>query len=516
MPDRPGRGRWPTAPVIYEIYPRSFRDTTGSGEGDINGITSGLDYIASLGVDAVWIAPFFLTGFQDGGYDVIDHRVVDPRFGTLADFDRLVERAHDLGLLVIIDQVLNHSSDQHELFLRSIQGNESCAAAYVWRDAKPDGTAPNNWLSFFGPPAWTWNHKRQQYYLHQYLPSQPSFNLRNADVQAKHRDEMRFWLNRGVDGFRLDAVSAYLFDERLPDNPPARPETRHRMAAAENNPYSMQNHIYDLLPGDGASYAQLLRDWAGQDVWLLGEINTGNNSVEVARDFVCPEGLDAAYVVDLPESDGAVATVIDMIDRGAGDGSIAWWMTSHDQPRRAAETPGSARFYLLLQAILPGPMMVYQGEELALPRAELSRDEITDPFDLMYWPDGPGREEARVPIPWTETPPRYGFSEGTPWLPMRWPEGASVAAGGRDGVLSFFRAVIDFRKEHGFGAHRVRCNEPNPGQLELILTTGTGDWLARFNQSDRHMPAPEAPPNLCSHALTPLGLPPGGGAIWRR
>src|SRR6478735_5521060 len=211
---------WWRGAVIYQVYPRSFQDTNGDGLGDLKGITGRLEHAASLGVDAIWLSPFFKSPMADMGYDVSDYCDVDPMFGTLADFDALVAEAHRLGLKVVIDQVISHTSDKHPWFIESRSSRTNPRADwFVWANAKPDGTAPNNWLSVFGGPAWEWDGGRKQYYLHNFLASQPDINFHSAEVRAALLETVRFWLERGVDGFRLDTVNYYFHDRSLRDNP---------------------------------------------------------------------------------------------------------------------------------------------------------------------------------------------------------------------------------------------------------------------------------------------------------
>ena len=235
---------WWRGAVIYQVYPRSFQDSDGDGIGDLKGITARLDYIASLGVDAIWVSPFFKSPMADMGYDVSDYRDVDPMFGTLDDFDAMLDRAHELGMRIIIDQVLSHTSDQHDWFRESRATRTNPKADwYVWADAKPDGTAPNNWLSIFGGPAWEWDGTRMQYYMHSFLASQPDINFHCPEARDALIEAMRFWLDRGVDGFRLDACNHYFHDVQLRDNPPTRRASAHDVP--DSNPYGFQEHLYD-------------------------------------------------------------------------------------------------------------------------------------------------------------------------------------------------------------------------------------------------------------------------------
>ena len=515
------RDGWPVAPVIYEIYPRSFLDTTGSGTGDLAGICAKMDHVAALGVDAIWIAPFFPSPLEDGGYDVADHCAVHPDLGDLGDFDRLVAAAHGRDLKVMIDQVLNHTSISHDWFGKSARREDGFDDWHVWRDPRPDGTPPNNWMSYFGRPAWNWDHRREQYYWHQFLACQPNLNLRHPGVQKAHEDQMRFWRARGVDGFRMDAVSAYLHDETFRDNPPASGAVHEQIAGPGFSPYSYQEHVHDLQPEEGATFCETVRGWAGDDAWLLGEINIGNASVEVARDFAARPGrLDAAYVVDFAERGFTPEVIADVIARSRDcncAGSLAMWLSSHDQARHvSAQGDGSdrdARFLAFACALLPGPWLIYQGEELGLPQPELSRDETGDPYDLYFWPDGPGREGA------VEGGPAQGFLDAEPWLPMRWRQGLSVAAqsGEETSVLAFYRSLVPMRRTYGWGAGRVVDAEPDHGMLRLDLETETGRYRACLNFSEEAVrletpgraPLLETSPGAAGECLAARS-----GAIW--
>lgn len=492
------RGNWPAAPVIYQIYPRSFMDSDGDGVGDLRGIIAKLEHVALLGVDAIWLSPFYKSAWKDGGYDVVNHTAVDPMMGTESDFDALVERAHSLGLLVAIDQVLNHTSDQHPWFIAALEGDEACAQRYLFRDAKEDGTPPNNWMSQFGMPGWSWAPRRAQYYFHQFLDCQPSLNLRSEEVQRSHASQIAHWRSRGVDGFRFDAVSSYLWDESLADNPPADPETRRKTASPDNSPYSWQDHRYDMLPGDGADYMRKLRQWAGEDAYLFGEITSGNKSVEIAMDFTGEDKLDACYTTDLPESGAAPDCVVDVFKQCEDPQRLVHWLSSHDQPRHVRGGPHSveqAKAMAQMMAFLPGPWLIYQGEEFGLPNPQLERAEITDPFDLRFWPNHPGRENARVPVAWTAVGPNYGFTTESPWLPMRWQ--SSEAA--RDEVWSLYRDLIAQRRREGWGTATLESAQAHGDHLTLQTVTDeaclTGkfelgeSWSARTEVTNRAVPA---------------------------
>lgn len=515
MPD-PLAADWPATPVIYQVYPRSFLDTTGSGIGDLVGVTRRLDHIASLGVDALWLSPFYPSPLNDGGYDIADHMEVDHRLGTLDDFDALVTKAHDLGLRVITDQVFNHSSTDAPWFKRSVAGDPAYDEYYVWSDPKPDGTQPNNWLSQFGPPAWTWNHKRRQYYFHNFTADQPSLNLRCEGVQRELGTIMGFWRDRGVDGFRIDAVTSFLFDPSLKDNPPASPDVQDKVSGENFVPYTYQDHSYDLLPGDGIAYVENLRDWAGPGAFLIGEVTSGNKSVELASDLAAPARMNAAYTTDFPENDGTAAAYADVLKRAADPSKIGWWLSSHDQARHAAKSgDGSARDVRFLATVLataPGPVLIYQGEELGLTQPSLPRDVVTDPLDLLYWPDGPGREGARVPIPWSEGDAR-GFTTGRPWLPMDWPEGISVAVQhiDKNSLLSFYRDAFAFRRD-GLGPVELQ-DWTLDGE---VITLTYPETIVRLNFGTDPVEAP-AGPIFQSAQMTDDGHLPGrAAAVWRR
>jgi len=245
---------WWRGAIIYQIYPRSYQDSSGDGIGDLPGIVKRLPYIASLGVDAIWISPFFKSPMKDFGYDVSDYCDVDPMFGTLADFDELVTTAHGLGLKVMIDQVLSHTADNHEWFVESRASRDNAKSDwYVWSDPKPDGTPPNNWLSIFGGSAWQWDSRREQYYLHNFLTSQPDLNFHNNDVQDALLDVCRFWLDRGVDGFRLDTINFYFADKKLRDNPAL------TSIAPSVKPYNHQRHVYSKNQPENIAFLERFR-----------------------------------------------------------------------------------------------------------------------------------------------------------------------------------------------------------------------------------------------------------------
>ena len=470
---------WPKAPAIYQIYPRSFADSNGDGIGDLAGITARLEHVAGLGVDAVWLSSIYQSPWADGGYDICNHGAIHPILGTMEDFDALVAKAHGLGLRVILDQVLNHTSCEHPWFLAALAGDEAMAARYLFRDARPDGTQPNNWISQFGDPAWKWAHQRRQFYFHQFLQCQPSLNLRNPDVMAAHRDQLRFWQSHGVDGFRFDAASSYLWNEALANNPVASQWVREHNTGETFNPFAYQEHLHDMLPEASADYAANLREWAGANSWLMAEMTVSIRSYEVAMAFCKSDRLNAAYTSDLPEGSASPATIADLLNR-ADPARTVKWLSSHDNPRHASGKPGEAAFLATLMAVLPGPWLIYQGEEWGLPQPDLAKDEVTDPFDLMYWPDGPGREGPRVPMPWDAEAPHFGFTDGKPWLPMRWNRAELRAVMADGGLADIYRDLLRLRREQAWDTAQVVRHDHGDDWLTLCLETNHGRVTAWF------------------------------------
>ena len=485
--------QWWRGAVIYQIYPRSFQDSNGDGIGDLRGITRRLEYVASLGVDAIWISPFFTSPMKDMGYDVADYRDVDPMFGTLSDFDRLVEKAHGLGLKVVIDQVLSHTSDRHPWFEESRASRDNPRADwYVWADPKPDGSPPNNWAGVFGGPAWEYEPRREQYYLHNFLIEQPDLNFHNRAVQDALLDDMRFWLERGVDGFRLDTVNFYHHDTDLRDNPPA-PERRHGML-----PYEMQLHVHSKTRPENIRFLERMRALTDEygDRTLLGEVGEETRSVEVMAEYTSGDDrLHMAYSFEfLRQAYGAQAfrAAIETFMRLAPDGWPCWTFSNHDTARPVTRWQGHAhvpeRFAEQMYALvlsMPGTVCVYQGEELGLPDGEVRRDELTDPVGIRFWPENKGRDACRTPMPWEPDAPNAGFSEGEPWLPVRAPhDELAVAAQEADpgAMIHRARGLLAFRK--GMPAFRtlaVRFLDVAPPVLAFVRGEGGDAVLCAFN-----------------------------------
>ncbi len=332
---------WWRGAVIYQIYPRSFQDDNGDGIGDLRGIVQRLPYVASLGVDAIWISPFFTSPMKDFGYDVSDYCGVDPMFGTLHDFDAVIDTAHKLGVRVIIDQVLSHSSDQHPWFTQSRQSRDNDKADwYVWADAKPDGTAPTNWLSIFGGSAWQWDSRRQQYYLHNFLKCQPDLNLHTPAVQDALLDACRFWLDRGVDGFRLDTINFYFADQQLRDNPALAPEDRNDNTAPAVNPYNHQHHIYSKNRPENLAFLQRFRALLNEydAATSVGEVGDAQRGLEILGEYTRgEEGVHMCYAFEFlakePLTATRLASIFSHVDSVASDGWACWAFSNHDVAR---------------------------------------------------------------------------------------------------------------------------------------------------------------------------------------
>ena len=513
---------WWRGAVIYQVYPRSFQDSNGDGVGDLPGITRRLDHIASLGVDAIWISPFFKSPMADMGYDVSDYRDVDPMFGTLADFDTLLARAHELGLKIIIDQVLNHTSDQHAWFKESRADRANAKADwYVWVDPKPDGTPPNNWISVFGGQAWEWDAMRGQYYMHCFLASQPELNFHNTDVQEAVLDAARFWLDRGVDGFRLDVCNHYFHDTLLRDNPTLLPEGS--TAPRSVNPYNFQNHLYDHNRPENLGFLRrfraLLDEYPG--TMSVGEVSEVARGPQVIEQYTSgTEGLHFCYTFDLfgaSFSGDSFRAAVNRFKEATRDGWVCWTLSNHDFRRhvsRFAQRPEDqdaiARLSLLVLASLRGSISLYQGEELGLPEAELRFEDLLDPYGIRFWPAIKGRDGCRTPMPWAQAEPVAGFSSGKPWLPVPDAHLAyAVDAQEKDptSVLQHYRAAMAFRRAHAALKHGSLAFPEAPNQILAVeRSLEDGSMLCIFNMTAQAQDWP-APPHHAQSSVDPYSMP---------
>ena len=436
-----GNAEWWRGCAIYQVYPRSFQDTTGDGSGDLRGITQRVGHIASLGVDAIWLSPFFKSPMADMGYDVSDYCAVDPMFGTMEDFDALVAEVHRHGLKLIIDQVLSHSSDRHPWFIESRADRENPRADwYVWADPKPDGAAPNNWLSLFGGPAWEWDSTRKQYYLHNFLASQPDLNFHNLEVQDALLETVRFWLERGVDGFRLDTVNYYVHDRWLRDNPPA--DESMAGTISETNPYLYQSHLFDKSQAENLDFLKRFRSLLDEYVARasVGEVGDESRSLQTVAAYTQGgDKLNMCYTFDLlgPKfSAEHVRGCVEAFENAVVDGWVCWAFSNHDVVRHVSRwtKPGGdsdrvAKFSVDLLCSLRGSICLYQGEELGLTEADIAFEDLRDPYGIRFWPGFKGRDGCRTPMVWEADAQNAGFSIAKPWLPV--PDNHRSPRGGR-------------------------------------------------------------------------------------
>lgn len=451
---------WWKGAVIYQIYPRSFQDSNGDGVGDLAGITSRLDYIAGLGVDAIWISPFFTSPMKDFGYDVSDYCDVDPMFGTLSDFDALIAKAHALGLRVMIDLVLSHTSAQHEWFTESRADTSNPKADwYVWSDPKPDGTPPNNWLSIFGGSAWEWDARRCQYFLHNFLTSQPDLNFHSPDVRGALLDVSQFWLDRGVDGFRLDTINFYFHDDELRSNPPLAPELRNASIAPSVNPYNHQEHLYSKNRPENLDFLREFRAMLDQyGAATVGEVGDAQRGLDILGEYTAGDDLmQMCYAFEFLAADPLTATrvveVLRALDDKAPDGWACWAFSNHDVMRHASRwdlSDAAQRLFALLIMSMRGSVCLYQGEELGLSEAEVAFEDLQDPYGIQFWPEFKGRDGCRTPMVWEQDNRAGGFTTGAPWLPVspdHLPKAAGVQ-GGTDTMLAHYKRALAFRATH--------------------------------------------------------------------
>ncbi|ESZ27511.1 MULTISPECIES: alpha-glucosidase family protein [unclassified Mesorhizobium] len=515
---------WWRGCVIYQIYPRSFQDATGDGSGDLSGITPRLAHVASLGVDAVWLSPFFKSPMADMGYDVSDYQAVDPMFGTLDDFDALVAEAHRLGLKVIIDQVLSHSSDKHEWFVESRASKDNPKADwYVWADTRPDGNAPNNWLSVFGGPAWEWDATRRQYYMHNFLASQPDLNFHNPEVQDALLQTVRFWLERGVDGFRLDTVNYYVHDRWLRSNPPLASSVAG--TNGETNTYLFQEHLFDKTQPENLDFLRrfraLLDEYDGRA--SVGEVGDEGRSLQTLAAYTSGgDKLNMCYTFDLlgPQFSAAhVRGCVEAFEAAVADGWVCWAFSNHDVVRHVSRwtRPGGdpdavATFAIALLSCLRGSICLYQGEELGLEEAELTFEDLRDPVGIRFWPGVKGRDGCRTPMVWEAGADNAGFSSGKPWLPV--PESHRARAvdiqnADDKSVLAGYRTMLALRKAHlALVKGPIRFLDTDGDFLAFIRQGEDEILLCVFNFADK--PADwRLPPDL--QLVEAIAL--GGGAV---
>ena len=511
---------WWRGATIYQIYPRSFADSNGDGDGDLRGILDRLDYIAELGVDAVWLSPFFKSPMKDMGYDVSDYRAVDPMFGTLEDFRALVSACHERNLKVIIDQVYSHTSNEHPWFIESASSRDNPKADwYVWADPKPDGSPPNNWLARFGGIAWEWSSARRQYYLHNFLTEQPDLNVHNPEVQAEIIDTMRFWFDMGVDGLRLDVVNFFMHDRQLRDNPPRLHND------LPNNPNWMQQHLYNISRPQNLPFLAKMRAAAdgAADRMLLGEIAC-DRQIERMAEYTSAGRLHTAYSFELlgARLDGAhIARSVQ--EAGAADAWPCWAFSNHDVIRVATRwaAEGNLARIELFQALLlslRGTVILYQGEELGLAHADVPRHRLQDPEAIRLWPNHRRRDGARTPIPWQTDGLSLGFSEADGWLPAD-PIHAAFAVATQEkqenSALAKCRRLVALRQSSQalrLGSFEVLQSDPTT--LVFVRRHNAEALLCGFNFGTAKKPL-DARGEILAGALEDGHLAPDGYVILR-
>ena len=495
---------WWQGAVIYQIYPRSFQDSNGDGIGDLPGITARLDHIAGLGVDAIWVSPFFTSPMVDFGYDVADYCDVDPMFGSLADFDALVARAHALGLKVLIDQVYAHSSDLHGWFAQSRSDRANAKADwYVWADPNADGTPPNNWQSVFGGPAWTWDARRGQYYMHTFLKEQPQLNLHSMAVQDALLEVARFWLDRGVDGFRLDALNHAMQDPQLRDNPPA-PDT----GKVRTRPFDFQIKLHSQSQPGMLDFARRVREVCDgyEAIFTMAEIG-GDNALAEMKDYTRGEDrLNSAYGFDFLYADKLtpkfVQDAMESWPGTAGEGQTnegwpSWAFENHDSKRAISRwcAPEDAkkfvRMKMALLLSLRGNPIIFQGEELGLEQDHIPFELLQDPEAIANWPLTLGRDGARTPMPWTSAD-HGDFTTGEPWLPLgaaNLARSVAAQAGDEASLLALTRHLLALRAQHGALHHgSLKVVEAETDLLFFKRSAGGQTIVCAYNFSDTDIP----------------------------
>ncbi|HEY8336886.1 MAG TPA: alpha-amylase family glycosyl hydrolase [Tardiphaga sp.] len=440
---------WWQAGTIYQIYPRSFQDSNGDGIGDLTGIIARLPYLTRLGVDAIWLSPIFPSPMADFGYDISDYIGIDPIFGTSADFDALVEAAHAHGLKLILDLVPNHTSDQHPWFIESRSSRDNPKRDwYIWRDPTPDGTVPNNWMSEFGGSAWAYDETTQQYYYHAFLDKQPDLNWRNPDVRHAIYEVMRFWLRRGVDGFRVDVIWHLIKDADFRDNP-ANPNFH-----AGRPPHEV---VLTLHSADQPEVQEVVAEMRAvtdefDDRVLIGEV------------YLPVERLVAYYGKDLtganlpfnfallsaPWNAREIAALIDRYEQALPLGAWPnWVLGNHDRPRVASRVGvAQARVAAMLLLTLRGTPTLYYGDEIGMRQVAIPPEQVQDPFEKNVPGIGVGRDGCRTPMQWGATA-NAGFTSGEPWLPLAEDfvtDNAAVLATDPHSILSLYVKLIDLRR----------------------------------------------------------------------
>jgi alpha-glucosidase len=521
---------WWRGAAIYQIYPRSFSDANGDGIGDLPGIAARLDHVAGLGVEAVWISPFYASPMADFGYDISDYCAVDPIFGTLEDFDAVIARARDLKLKIIVDQVYAHTSDRHAWFVESRSSRDNPRADwYVWADPREDGTPPNNWQSIFGGPAWRWDARRGQYYMHNFLTEQPQLNCHNPEVQDALLGVAKFWLDRGVSGFRIDALNHSMHDPLLRDNPPAPEDGKLR-----TRPYDFQIQRYNQSHPDILAFIERLQALIASypDTYSLAEVGGLNAGVEMKAFTQGSARLNSAYGFDFLYAENLtparVAAAQDFWPDEPGMGWPSWAFENHDAPRAVSRwcapehRDAFARMKAMLLLSLRGNPIVFQGEELGLEQDEVPFELLQDPEAIANWPLTLSRDGVRTPQPWKAQDEHGGFTGGQPWLPLS--EANLARAIDRQeadpaSLLHLTRRLIHLRRDDA-ALRRGTCEVLLADETRLVLRREAEgrSVLAVFNIGERDAVWPEGVPTtgqvLAAVNDTAPGSLPAWAAIW--
>jgi len=447
---------WWKEAVVYQIYPRSFKDANGDGIGDLAGIFSKVDYLTELGVDAVWLSPINTSPMFDFGYDISDYRAIDPVFGSMADFDALVAALHKRNIRLLLDLVVNHTSHLHPWFVESRASRESAKRDwYIWHDGRK-GTPPNNWQSVFGGSAWEWDETTESYYLHSFLKEQPDLNWRNPQVKDAVFADIEFWLKKGVDGFRLDVVNCYYKDKQFRDNPLRLWGWRHP------RPYELQHHVHDMSQPemhpllrnlrqlldkyDATSVGEVLVDFSGDPELAAGYLGR-DDELHMTFDFT---------LLDQKWDANAMANVLRTWLNACGENWPTLAFNNHDRSRsytryaKRGESSQRAKILAALLLTMKGTPYLYYGEEIGMKDGSVSRAEMKDPVGIRYWPLAQGRDPARTPMLWDDSA-NGGFTSGTPWLPVNDDfAGRNVASEKNDStsLWHWYRELLSLRKQH--------------------------------------------------------------------
>jgi alpha-glucosidase len=463
--------------ILYEVYPRSFQDANHDGIGDLQGILQRLDYLAGLGIKAVWIAPFYPSPMADFGYDISDYCNIDPIFGTLADFDQLLRAIHERGLKLILDFVPNHTSDQHPWFLESRSSRANPKRDwYLWRDPAPDGGPPNNWLSNFGGPAWT--KDGEQYYCHSFLKQQPDVNWRNADLREAMFDVLRFWLDRGVDGFRVDVMWMLIKDDQFRDNPINPASNPNGPASLRLLPLYNTNRpeVHEIV----AAMRAVLDSYG--DRLLIGEIYLPFDQLAAyyGQDLKGAQLPFNLHLIACAWNADAIAQVIKKYEAALPVGAWPnWVMGNHDQPRIATRIgPAQARVAAMLLLTLRGTPTMYYGDEIGMTDVFIPAGEVQDPAEKNEPGLGMGRDPERTPMQW-DSSKLAGFTDGTPWLRLSADHATvnvATLSGQDDSMLSLYRTLIGLRNSTA---------ALNSGQVEGVASAGDVLRYERVDEKER-------------------------------